>query len=101
MWGNLVHFPKTIEKLVETRRTVSLVSSSPGLGDAVPAFLLRGASCCQFAADGHRELDPVLSHLPQLTGEVGHLRTGASRFILDGFAGANKSRRKNPLVWKS
>lgn len=53
----------------------SLPTPSPGFRDAIPAFILIGAPCCQFAAYSHWELDPVLSHLPQLAGQICHLST--------------------------
>lgn len=53
-----------------------MFSSLPGFGDAVPAFIRIGSSCCQLAAECYRELGPVLAHLPQLTGQIRHLRSG-------------------------
>lgn len=61
---------------------ILLVSSSPGSCNAIPAFILTGAPCCQFAAKCHGKLDPVLSHLPQLAGQIWHLRTWTLSFIL-------------------
>lgn len=64
------------------------VSLSPGFGDAIPAFILTGAYRCHFAAKRHGELDPVLPHLPQLAGQIRHLKTDTG-----------ESRAPNPIVW--
>jgi len=46
----------------------------PGLGHAIPALVLGGAAWRgQLAAEGCRQLDPVLLHLPQLAGQIRHL----------------------------
>lgn len=46
----------------------------PGLGHAIPALVITSCSCCHFTtAQSSWQLDPVLLHLPQLTGHIRYL----------------------------
>lgn len=73
------------------------VSSSPGFSNAIPAFILIGASCCQFAAKCDRELKPVLPHFPQFAGEIWHLRTETSRvYVWSQVLKVNQKSKSHP-----